>query len=243
MIDFALKYQSVIFGSFEEITPNADNFKYFIDEFRDKELIPAMFQEVSAKGVKNRFILKSQNDEWNIEFGSDRLDIKKVNRNINVINFGNKEGFLKDVLSILEVVFSKFPRKSNRISFISHYFCKPLKTQELNNIILNISDLPKTFINNPPVNWNHRYVSRIEKMINKKKELLNFIGEINRIQGRLKIDSEIKDFDRIELKFDINTFQNNQDYRFEQNDLVDFYTKVNKWENDLLNEFIQLMEQ
>ena len=242
MIDFVLKYQAVIFGSFEEITPTPSNLTYFINKFSEKELVPAMFQEVLPNGVKNRFILKSPNDEWNIEFGSDRLDIKKVNRDVNVSEFGSKEEFLNDVLNIIAVVFERFPRKANRISFVSHYFCKPFDSDELKKILMKISNLPQTFRNYPPVNWNTRYVSRIEKEINKNKELLNFIGEVNRIQGQLKINSKVEKFDRIELKFDINTFQGNQDYRFESDDFKSFYSEVNNWEEELLVEFIKLME-
>ncbi len=242
MIDFALKYQAVIFGSFDEITPSPNNLTYFINKFSDKELVPAMFQEVSNDGLKNRFTLKSPNDEWNIEFGSDRLDIKKVNRDINVSEFGNKKEFLEEVLKIISIVFDRFPHKANRISFVSHYFCKPLNNEELNSVLFKIANLPTTYQKYPPVNWNNRYVSRVEKEINENKELLNLIGEVNRIQGQLKISSKIEEFDRIELKFDINTFQGNQDYRFESDDFTSFYMKVNDWEEELLLEFIKLIE-
>ncbi len=242
MIDFVLKYQAVIFGVFDEITPSPSNLTYFINKFSDKELIPAMFQELSPDGVKNRFTLKSPNDDWNIEFGSDRIDIKKVNRDINVSEFGSKNKFIKEVLEILKIVFDRFPHKANRISFVSQYFCKPFSTSELNKILLKISNLPATYRKYPPINWNNKYVSRIEKEINKRNELLNFIGEINRIQGQLKINSKIEEFDRIELRFDINTFQGNQDYRFLYDDFTDFYSKVENWEEELLTEFIKLIE-
>lgn len=242
MIDFTLKYQAVIFGAFDEITPTPDTLSYFIDKFRDKELIPSTFQEITPSGVvKNRFIFKSPNDEWNIEFGSDRLDIKKVNRDINVSDFGDKMLFISDIKNILQIIFKKFPRKANRISFVSQYFCKQFEKKELNNILQKVSNLPETFKENPPVNWNHRYVTRIEKKVNGKNELTNFIGEMNRVQGNLKIDSKIEKFDRIELKFDINTFQENQEYRFSLDDLNIFYSEVSNWEEKLLNEFIILM--
>jgi len=243
MIDFAIKYQAVIFASLEEITPSPDTLKFFIDGFKDKELIPSMFQEIMPPGiVKNRFILKSPNDEWNIEFGSNRLDIKKVNRDVFVSKFGTKREFINEVLKILDIIFTKFPHKSNRISFVTQYFCKQFDNEKLNKIALNIATLPKTFKNSPPVNWNHRYVSRIVKKISGKDELTNFIGEINRVQGSLKINSRIEEFDRIELKFDINTFQGNQEYRFGIEDFKDFYLNVYNWEDNLLNEFIKLME-
>lgn len=242
MIDFALKYQAVVFASLEEISPTPDTMKYFIEEFKDKELIPSTFQEISANGVKNRFIFKSPNDEWNIEFGTNRLDIKKVNRDINVSNLGTKKEFIDEVLTILNIIFNKFPHKANRISFVSQYYCKQYGNKELEDIASKVSVLPNTFKEKPPENWNHKYVSRIEKVLGGKNEIINFIGEINRVQGNLKINSKIEEFDRIELKFDINTFQGNQEYRFGVEDFDNFYSNVYKWEDDLLNEFIQLME-
>ena len=242
MIDFALKYQAVIFAPLEDITPSPDTLKYFIDEFQDKELIPSMFQEITPSGVKNRFILKSTDDEWNIEFSLNRLDIMKVNRDIFVSKFGTKEEFIDDVLNILKVVFLKFPRKANRISFVTQYFCKSFEDEMLNKIALNLANLPETFKHFPPINWNHRYVSRILKEINGIDELMNFIGEINRVQGNLKIKSKIEEFDRIELKFDINTYQGNQDYRFNLGNFEEFYSKVVKWEDNLLNEFLSKVE-
>ncbi|MBL7095562.1 hypothetical protein ISS22_16535 [candidate division KSB1 bacterium] len=243
MIDFALKYQAVIFASLEEISPSPDILKYFIEEFKDKGLIPSMFQEITANGkISNRFIFKSLNDEWEIEFGINRLNIKKVNRDIHVSNFGTKKEFLEEVVKIVNVIFNKFPHKANRISFVTQYFIKPTDSKGLNSIASKVSILSKTYQDNPPINWNHRYVSRMEKKISEKNEIVNFIGEINRVQGNLKINSKIEEFDRVELKFDINTFQGNQEFRFSINDIEDFYEKVYEWEDILLNEFLKIME-
>lgn len=45
------------------------------------------------------------------------------------------------------------------------------------------------------------------------------ITSINRIQGLLQITPEIQPFDRIDIKFDINTHQNNKSQRFDSEDI------------------------
>lgn len=243
MIDFALKYQAVIFASLEEISPSPDTLTYLIDKFKDKGLVPSMFQELTANGkVSNRFILKSPNDEWEIEFGLNRLIIKKVNRDIHVSKFGSKKDFLDDVNNIVNIIFGKFPHKANRISFVTQYFVKQLDNKALNEISAKVSVLTKLYQKYPPVNWSHRYVSRVEKKIAERDEVVNFIGEINRVQGNLKINSKLEEFDRIELKFDVNTFQGNQEFRFSIKDIEEFYLSVYGWEECMLNEFLKIME-
>lgn len=240
MIDFPLKYQAVIFSSVEEITPSPDNLTYFINKFKDKELIPSTFQELSTSGLKNRFNLKSSDNIWNIEFGGSRIDIIKTNNDLGKVEMGSLSLFINDVKNIINIIFDKFPHNANRVAFVTNYLLKAMEKDELNKIFTNISNPIETYQINPPITWNQRFVTRLKKSFSDKTELLNVISDINRVNVNLKINSKIELFDRIELKFDINTYQGNSEYRFMKDDMIGFYESILDLEKSIKEEYIQI---
>jgi len=242
MIDINLKYQIAIFGAFEEIVPNPDTLKYLIETFSDKALIPTTFQEIGQNGLVNRLRLKSMDDLFNIVFSSNRIDILKTNQSDDNVEMGSLEKFIKESMDISRKINIKFPKKFNRLAFVTNMFIKELDKDEMYSIYqktVNSIDLYKL---NEPIEWNNRVASRIPVKLN-SEELFNVISEINRVKGNRKIRSGIQPFDRIELNFDINTSQTNTDYRFEIDDVNLFLDKAVELERQLESEYVKLLFQ
>ena len=101
MIDIDLKFQIALFGAMEDISPRPDTLKYFIDAFADKELIPTTFQEIGLGGAIERVSFKSSDNVWNIELGSNRIDIHKANQDFKVTQMGKLDEFISDSKEIL----------------------------------------------------------------------------------------------------------------------------------------------
>lgn len=86
---------------------------------------------------------------------------------------------------------------------------------------------PVTFYTeNPPIEWELASVARVTLTINSKDEKLNVITRIKRLQGRMAQPSGFMPFDRIQLLFDINTFQATMEPRFDIEAVSDFFLKA-----------------
>lgn len=241
MIDTNLKYQVALFGSFEDISPKPDILKYFIDAFLDKQLIPSTFQEFGPTGLLNRLSLKSTDDVWNIEFTSNRIDIHKSNQDIGVTSMNSLDEFISDSNSMIEKIAAKFPKKFNRLALVTRHLFKEMKEAEMLSIFHNTVKTIDLYKKNEPVEWNNRVVTRIAEKINDNEETFNVISEVNRIKGNLKINSANTVIDRVELKFDINTYQINTDYRFDLKDVSAFLVRATEIEKQLEEEYIKLV--
>ncbi len=237
-----LKYQAPIFVNAVDISPNPNNLTYFISEFAEKELIPGTFQEIGPTGIIERFNLKDSKGIWSVEFSSNRIDIIKVNANIGVTEMGSITEFKDEIEKSIDIIFSKFHKKANRLAFVTSHFIKEITQDDFSTIFNNLFNPIPTYRDNERSEWGARMVARINKEFNGKKELNNFITEINRIQGNLNIESELKNIERLQIKLDINTFQGNSEYRFDTVDMKSYFNKAINWEQDLREELNSILE-
>ncbi len=242
MKDIDLRYQTVLFGNFEDIGPKPDVLKYFIDKFSDKELIPTTFQELTPHGPINRFSLITSDEVWSIGFSINRLDIQKTNKNVGVTEMGNLERFILDIKGIVKVIHDKFPRKFNRLSLVTRYLLKQMDGKEFSAIYHKLNNSIDIYKKNEIANWKNRTVARIPFKIGEKEELFNVISEINRIKGTLNINSKVENIDRVELHFDLNTFQGNTDYRFNYDLYNSFLDVACNLESELKTEYIEFLQ-
>lgn len=231
-----LKYQAAIFLNAADISPKPDTLTYFITKFADKELIPGTFQEFGPTGIMERFHLKDSKGIWSIEFSSNRIDIVKINANIGETLMGSLAEFNSEVSKCIDIIFEKFPKMANRLAFITTHIIHGINKEEFSSIFNKLFNPIPTYRDNELNEWRSRMVSRIKKDFNKRAELHNFITEINRIKGNLTIDSKIKNIERLQIKLDINTFQENTDYRFNIEDIKAYYDEVVHWEQSLRDE-------
>lgn len=235
-----LKYQAAIFVKAEDISPVPDTLTYFISELSDKQLIPGTFQEIGPSGPLNRFFLKDSEGIWNLEFSSNRIDIIKTNVNIGVTNMGDVSDFQSDLNKFIDIIFEKFPRKANRIAFIVTHILYEIDQSEFSTIFTKNLNPVTIYRDNEPLDWGTRMASRISKEFNERTEQHNVITEINRLKGNLNINSTVKNIDRLQIKLDINTFQGNNDFRFNVEDLKAYFTEALSWEDDLRNQLYTL---
>jgi hypothetical protein len=231
-----LKYQSAIFLNAVDISPKPDTLTYFISKFADKELIPGTFQELGPSGVMERFYLKDSEGKWSIEFSSNRIDIVKANANIGKTEMGSIAEFNSEVSKCIDIIFYKFPKKANRLAFVTTHIIHEISQKEISSIFNKLFNPIPTYRENELSEWKSRMVSRINKEFNKRTELHNFITEINRLKGKLNINSKTENVERLQIKLDINTFQGNTDYRFEIEDIKAYYNSVVHWERALRDE-------
>jgi hypothetical protein len=251
MIDIKIRYQAVAFMPGMET--NQSNISQMMGIFADKGLIPTTFQEVSMDiptpaasqemslnfpVPQLRFSLNSPNNEWNIHFGIDKVGITKNATDIKGNNLGTIEQFSIDISSFFAKIF-RVSQKANRLALSSNVILKEMTEEVLNSIYEKLFNPIQLYSDNKPTEWNSRAISRIRKQVSSAEEIINFISEINRINGQINLNQKFISLDRIAINLDINTIPNNSKYRFGESEVADFYKTVSMWHNDLLKEIFE----
>lgn len=242
MIDINLKYQAALFGSWEEIVPNSEVLIYFIDKFSDKGLIPANFQEIGPFGITSRLNLKSSDEVWNVTFGSTRIDIYQTNQNIGITEMGDLKTFIDETMKISEIILSKYPKKLNRMALVTRYLSKEMSTKEMDLIFNKLITTVDTYKDIQKSGWTNRVAARMDKKIQDKMELCNIISVVKKLSGKIKIEGKDVLQERIDIQFDINTFQENNEYRFDSKDILSFLNEAYLCDNDLTESYLKLLE-
>lgn len=236
------KHQIVVFGIYDDITPNIDNIKYFIDVFADKNLIPNQIRAVSlnltGNSVKNsdstRLSLTSTNGMWNISFLPDRIDFTMANSNIGIIEMPTIDKFITEVEDILNKVSKRFPKQHKRVGLVSQYLIKGLDVKKSSQKAIKTIDF---FKEKPMLEWSNKASTRITIQI-PEPEFINISNELRWIKTILKAEDKTTVFDGLLLNIDINTLNEKQDYRFNNINLKSLLSNVSRIEEQLKNENI-----
>lgn len=251
-----LRYQATIFTNSDDLKPEPNLVQAFFTEFIKWEVFPNVFKErtininpLNTNGaikpievINDRLQFISSNQSKKISFLSKRIDIEYNLVGNNAI--GEIEDFCKQVLHILEVVNKHSPKKSNRISLVTSYYCPNSTADYMNKCyqaLFSSSNLPLD--NSDPVDWSHRVTHRQTHGIADKQERINYITTFGRGLKNPYVVQGVT-VDRLEFHFDINTFQNNTDYRFNIKDLGQFYTTtastIKQLRDDVVKLFVNL---
>jgi hypothetical protein len=237
MIDIKVRYQTVAF--MPSIEANSVNISKMMELFTDRGLVPTTQPEPSIANplsqTQVRFNLKSANNEWDIHFGIDRIDITKNATDVKGDNLGTIEQFCADVSDIFLKINSKYPQQANRIALLSNVILNEMKEDVLAGIYLKLFNPIKLYAKNMPTEWNSRTIARLQKEFSGNTEIFNFVSDVNRINGLININQEIKPIDRIAINIDINTIPTTTIYRFGTKELEGFYNNVSIWHNELLS--------
>jgi len=245
MIDIILQYQASIFVNASDIQPNPDTMTRLITLFRDKELIPSTFQEIGPKTPNPtlRLRMSSSNNEWAINFASERIDIEKTTVGFDNERMGDIEVFYNEVCALYERILGIYTKKANRLSLISGYMLEEMGDVELNEKYFKLFSPPKFYVDNPPFEWNWRSASKYTAEFLGEDEYLNVITAINRAKGQLGKKGQIIPIDRIHLQYDINTVPENQDFRFEMPNIRAFLESVSELQKQFIAEQLEYLNE
>lgn len=241
MIDFKLKYQSTLFMNLTDIVANQKNISELMGLFSDKGFIPTIFQEINPIQRIDRIRLQSANNEWGINIGSQRIDIEKSPTNQKGTNLGGLSDYCKESIDFSSRLIKHLDRKSSRLASVSQYLLREMSNDQLNSCYTKLFIPTKTYLAHLPFEWDWRSASTVNKTINNSPEDLYFVSSVNRRQGEYRDQSGAKKFDRIELKFDLNTSPANVNQRFGEEEVADFLSNASMWEEELKSEFTNLL--
>lgn len=216
MFDVLGKYQASLFVKSTEIVPSPDVISTLLKMFSDKELLPSTFQEIGPQSLtpQVRLRLNSQNNEWGINFATNRIDIEKNPVLPGGKNLGDLRDFVKDVKDFFSRILGQYKKKGNRLSLITAGMLCEMTEEQLSGIYTKLFRPLPFYEETMPFEWNQRCASKYEKQIGSEIEQLNVITNISRIKGQFVDLERVTQFDRIEVTFDINTAAENDENRF-----------------------------
>ena len=204
--------------------------------------MPTTIQEMRLGAIaetRMQLQLVTKNSEWRIEFEPHRICFTKMNvPNREIGTFKKFSQELNDYTTRLSSVISL---NGTRLSYVTKGWLKEMKNEELEEIAKKFLIMPSFYQENIPVEWNYRTISRYETSIKNTPEIVNVITDINRIQSLLKEKTEEKEVSRLEIGFDINTFQNNKKGRFQLNDAEEFMQNAETISHRLLTELEEMI--
>jgi hypothetical protein len=231
MIDIRLKYQASAFVQASDIRPTPENITTLIGLLQHMELVPSTFQELGpsspAPQVRPRF--SSPNNEWNILFASNRIDIEKNPTSPDGSNLGDVSEFCAQATDLFRRILHSYKKKANRIALVTTYLLRDMSQKQLAETYLKLFKPTRFYYDYEPFEWNWRSVARAPIQLHDMSEILNAITAINRIQGergQIGARARVEWFDRVLLQLDINTSGENVEYRFELHHLDSFYDQV-----------------
>lgn len=252
MIDIKLKYHAVAF--MQNIEASQKNISEMMRLFSDRELLPTTYyEEPAASSIQPEFTplqpplfsLQSPNPNsngFNIRFGIDKVEVIKDATDVKGSNLGTIEQFSSEVADIFTKILSKYPQKANRLALLSSVILKEMNGKMLDEIYVKLFNPIQLFNDNKPVEWSSQTLSLISKQICDTDETFNFVSEVSRVNGQLNISQEVIPIDRIVINLEINTILQNTQSRFDEAAIIDFYSKVQVWHEDLMGEFLKKIE-
>jgi hypothetical protein len=222
MIDIHGQFQLSYFADFSDVEASAETISALAKEFAARRLVPTTFQEIGPFGSRLRIRLVTADNEWAIDVESGRIEVEKNATTPRGENLGPLEEFCRDGSEIVRGLLKIANRKGNRLALVTKGLLAEMSPSVLQETYLRLFNPPQFFRESPPRSWFWRSVGRAPVNIRAMDETINVILTASRTPRQLAFDPSRPTVDRVEVEFDINTFQGNKDTRFDSESLAEF---------------------
>ncbi|MGH0593349.1 hypothetical protein ACQVPY_13760 [Bacillus pretiosus] len=237
-------YQVYFFGDFREIEAESKIVMKLMQLLERFSMVPGTSHELNP-GISPvpvpRPMFTSFADDFSIEIGSERISIIKNSVRNNGDDTENIRKFVNDSTYILDKITTEFNKKGSRISLVTEGLFSQMDEEKLDSMYLKFASPLGYYESNKPVEWNSRSVSRIKQDVVDREETINVITEVGRIQGRINNNGMINDFDRINLKVDINTIPQLAENRLKTESIESFLNLAMENRKELISQVEMVM--
>jgi hypothetical protein len=229
MIDIIIRYQATIFVNAQEIGPTPDIIGSLITLFHDKGLIPSTFRSMSLSGAYQpqlRIRFMSPDNQWNISFAPNRIDIDKNLIGMSEKNIGDISTFSSEASELFNRVMTTYKKKANRLAINSTVLFKEMTEEHLNAAYYKLFIATPTYKKYPPFEWIWKTCSRLPYKVSDLEDNINIVTDLQRIKGEYSDGTTIIKLDRLKLLLDINTTDLNLEYRFDNSHMIDYFSHI-----------------
>ena len=243
VIDFRLNYLAVVFIPASDIQPKPDMIVTVVKAFQDKEFIPGTFHEMPSPAgpPQTRLRMSSSNNEWQLNFGSKRVQIAKNMLDQRGSNLGSVSDFCSDALDLYGRVFNIIKKKASRLAVVTTFLLKEMTLNELQKAYLNLFHTTRSYAETPPIEWNWRSANRQSLDLDGFTDKINISTTAERVKGEISAPSGLAPLDRIRIRLDLNTIPENTENRFSMGHLAAFLNQIPGLHDSRLNEITELI--
>jgi hypothetical protein len=237
MIDYVSHYQFGFFAPGARVEPLPDNISRLLFVLQDKGFIPTTTQEIQIGPITQQRLqlqMITMQSEWVLAFEPHRVVLTK--RNVPQIEIGRAESFIEEVVETFSRLWREIPLTGTRLSYVTKGLLHTMSPENLTRVNSQLFNLPAFYSEHPPIEWTSRNVARYETYIGDKLEIINVITDINRVTGTIPLRTGLQAGNRIEIGFDINTFQGNTIPRFGLDDVGLFLKTAVELSQQILSE-------
>jgi len=240
MFDILGQHIASFFLNASDIPPSPEVISDLLRLFQNEGMLPSTFQELGPRGPipQPRLILQTANNEWTIQFASNRFDIAKNPTTNNGSNIGDIATFTNNVTDYFTRILNHFNRRGTRLSIATHGIMGEMTELQLESIYRKVIRPISFYDSNAPIEWDLRICSRITTDSN---EPINAITIIKKVRGALIGPTGSVNFNRISIDFDINTLAENNETRFTSSSLNSFFTNAIMVRRNILTQIEEMI--
>jgi len=227
MIDCVAYYQFGFYAPGTHVEPTPDLVGRLLESLKDKGFVPTTSPEIEigpSPNMRLQLQFITQDQQWNLAFEDSRVLLHK--KALPDSEVGRPEDFCSETQDVFGRLTGVTEFHGTRMSYVTKGLLPEMTNDELEQANSLLINLPPFYSEHPPCEWTTRHVARYDVSIGEETETLNVITDINRRQGQLAKESSLVPFDRLEISFDINTYQGNTDQRFGVDDVGPFLTQA-----------------
>lgn len=237
-----IKYTSVIFGNFQDITPQPAIVE---------KLFPSMIRlGLMPSTTANEFDISKNQIIQSLKFADSKNSISIFFR-FNAIHIElfpsayqntSLDEFATLAKQILKNISEQFSREFNRLSLVVSYLDDSISNTNKDSLYDRVFPSTKSLLDAAPYEWSHRLVSRVPLVINKKQETCNQIITLLRGNGQqvnVNPFQQPSKVNRIELTIDNNTIPDATGYRFTTEDYDVFIDLVLEKQKDIYKKILE----
>lgn len=244
MLKAALSYQLCYFANLENYVPSADVIPPLLDAFRNEGFLPTNFVQIEKDGKPHtRLRLASTSHEWLVDLDLHRINVLKIPTVPWGENLGTIKKFVSDASDFVTRILGIHTVPGTRLALVTKNLLDITQPDELNAAYtLLLKPLPY-YLESFPHEWQLRSATRVTALVDGRKEALNVITVLARMQGSFGSPDGVQEFDSISAEFDINTYQGTKEPRFSSASLGSFFEFAVKLREGLLKEIGDQLER
>jgi hypothetical protein len=224
-----------LFGDYKNIEAKPEKMVGISNELmlNGVTLIPGTFQQVSPKmGMKafERMVFNNNQEKLTVEVGIDTIEISKIIVNINYIISNQKlDQFLYIVKKIIKVLKNSNEEFTDgrRVSLVTETLYDTETIKPLDEIYRNVNNTLPNYSDEETFEWNTRAAKRNNFKILGHEEKVNVVTEVLRTSGEHNLTGELKVFDTIQARIDVNTVNENVKLRINEEFIAEFLGEAN----------------
>jgi hypothetical protein len=226
----------VLLGDYKEIEANPETILELSKKLMDNgvSFVPGTFQQFNPNlGMKplERIMFNSSKEKVNIQIGVEAIEITKIIDDSKLYNFKPlTDQFLSQIKKIVKALVESTEtfNDGRRSSLVIDIIHDREKIKDVKEVYETFNKTIPGYNEEETFEWNTRAVKRVQKVISGYHEDLNVVTEVLRVSGRLTVLGDVKDFDTVQTRIDINTTDSNNKLRINDVFISDFLDIANE---------------